>query len=109
MWNLVLKNDQDQIANINLSLRAKLPKRAIIAGDLAYLIIYDYNRADKAQLVYPDGRVQNIECGNTSSAVTYEILGAERAILTHSYSESQIDLTEQVTRLMDYFLTAATN
>ena len=56
MWNIALKTDDGEIGSVNLTFRAKLPKRGIIAGDKAYISVMNYVRAEKATLVYPDGR-----------------------------------------------------
>lgn len=104
IWNIILKNQEGELANVNLCLRAKLPKRAIIAGDKGYILISDYNRADKASIVFPDGRIQEIQVGSSADAVTYEISKVEHAISCGQYVESNINLTEKVVELMDRLL-----
>lgn len=103
-WNILLKNPNGELANINLLFRAKLPKRAIIAGDQAYFLINSFNRASEAVLVYPDGSEEIISAGESADAVTYEILAAENAIMKNSYEDSCLDITEKVVSLMDSLL-----
>lgn len=104
LWNIVLRNKEGELANLNLALRCKLPKRAIIAGDKAYFIIDSYNRPDSAILVFPDGSVKEIHEGSASDAVSYEILGAEQAILERNYKSSNLNVTEKVVEMMEKLL-----
>lgn len=104
IWNIALKNKEGELANVNLSLRAKLPKRAVIAGDKAYFLIDSYNRADSAELVYPDGSVTKIFEGDSKNAVTYEILGVEQAILEGDYKKESLLTTEKVVELISRLL-----
>ena len=103
-WNIILKNRHGELANINLQFCAKLPKRAIIAGDKAYFLINDYNRADTAFLIYPDGREERITAGNSSDAVSYEICSAEEAVISGSYETGCLNITEHAVYLTDTFL-----
>ena len=54
-------------------MRAKQPKRGIVCGEKAYITVENFPRAEKATITYPDGRVETIECGETSKALIYEI------------------------------------
>ena len=108
-WNIVLKNNHGELANINLQFCAKLPKRAIIAGDRGYFLIHDYNRADTAFLIYPDGREEQITAGTSSDAVSYEICAVEEAIASQSYEMSCLDITENAVRLIDTLLCSHRN
>lgn len=103
-WNIVLKNGLGELADINLQFCAKLPKRAIIAGDRAYFLIDGFNRADTASLVYPDGREEQVCAGDSRDAVSYEIRAAEEAVASRDYRTSCLDITEKVVRLMDRLL-----
>ncbi len=74
MSGIILKNDSDQMAVIALTMRAKQPKRGIIAGDAGYIEVSNYPRADKATITYTaDGRVEEIVAGDTSKALNYEV------------------------------------
>ena len=70
---IILKNKEDEMAVISLTMRAKQPKRGIVCGEKAYITVENFPRAEKATITYPDGRVETIECGETSKALIYEI------------------------------------
>lgn len=106
MWNIALKTDAQEIGSVNLTFRAKLPKRGIIAGDKAYISVMNYVRAEKATLVYPDGREEILESGETARAMQYEILDIEKAVASGDYSCGFMDYTMKVVKLMDQLLKA---
>lgn len=107
MWSIVLKNAEQEIGTVNLTFKAKLPKRAVIAGDKAYILIYNYPRADKAEIVYPDGKTIPLNEGKSSDAVPYEILAAEDAIVNNHYEISRLDKSIAVVSLMEKLITNA--
>ena len=106
MWNIALKTDELEIGSVNLTFRAKLPKRGIIAGEKAYITVMNYVRAEKATLVYPDGREEVLEAGETAKAMQYEILDIEEAVSSGDYSCAFMDYTMKVVELMDQLLEA---
>lgn len=105
MWSIAVKTDQDIIGNANITFRSKLPKKAIIAGEKAYITIDNYVRADKAVVTYPDGKEETIECGNTNNALMYEILDIEETIKNRKVGKDYINQTMDVVYLMDKLLT----
>ncbi|WP_025690191.1 Gfo/Idh/MocA family protein [Paenibacillus zanthoxyli] len=70
---IILKNDADEMAVISLTMRAKMPKRGVVAGELGFITVDNFPRADKATITYTDGRVEHIEAGETAKALTYEV------------------------------------
>ena len=106
MWNIALTTSTQELGSVNLTFRAKLPKRGIIAGDQAYVSVMNYVRAEKATLVYPDGREEEITVGETAKAMQYEIQDVEAALETGDTSLVFIDCTRKVVELMDRLLTA---
>lgn len=70
---IVLKNETDELAVISLTMRAKMPKRGIVAGELGFITVDNFPRADKATITYTDGRVEQIEVGETAKALEYEV------------------------------------
>lgn len=71
---IILQNGQGQMAVMALSLRARQPKRGVIACEKGYIEIDDYPRADRATLVWSeDGRVETIASGQRLDAFCYEI------------------------------------
>ena len=60
---IVLMGENGQMAVIALSMRAKQPKRGVVAGELGYIEVSEYPRADRAAIVYTaDGRREEITC-----------------------------------------------
>jgi predicted dehydrogenase len=104
MWGIVMKTDDKEIGSVNLTFRAKLPKRAIIAGEKAYVTIDNYVRAERATIVYPDGKEWVIEAGETAKALQYEIENIEKAIINKDFSQGYLDYTMKVVELMDKLL-----
>lgn len=103
-WGIILKDRECEIGNVNLSFRARLPKVGIVTGDRAYIMVSEYPRADKAQLVYPDGKTETIYEGDTKKAMEYEIADVENAIMTGDYESGYMDLTMDVVSVMDNLL-----
>lgn len=106
MWSISLKTSNLEIGSANVTFRAKLPKRGIIAGDKAFFSVMNYPRAQKATLVYPDGTEEVLELGETAKAFQYEILDIEEALSTGDHSLAFVDYTRKVVELMDRLLRA---
>lgn len=104
MWGIHLQTSNREIGCVNLTFRAKLPKRGIIAGEKAYFSIMNYVRAQRATLVYPDGSEEILEAGESEKALQYEILDIEQALSTGDYSAACLDNTMKVVKLMDSLL-----
>ena len=97
---ILLKNDQDELASISLTFRAKMPKLGIVAFENGFISVTDFPRADKATLTRPDGSVETIEAGNTKQAMNYEIADITNLILSNS-PDPALDLTHDVMEIMD--------
>lgn len=97
---IILKNKEEELAVISLTMRAKQPKRGIICGDRGYMSVENYPRADRALLVYPDGKTEEITAGDTEDALAYEIEGMKKLILEGA-TNSSLELSENVMDLMD--------
>lgn len=86
---ILLKNPDGQMAVIALTMRAKQPKRGIIAGEKGYIEISNYPRADKASITYTeDGRTETIEVGNTAKALEYEVQDMQDYVKDHTGQEN---------------------
>lgn len=71
---IILRNPEGQMAVMALTMRAKQPKRGVVAGELGYIEINNYPRGDKATITYTsDGHVETIELGETEKALDYEV------------------------------------
>ncbi len=88
------------MAVISLTMRAKQPKRGVIAGEFGYIEINNYPRAEKATITYTeDGRTEEIEIGDSAKALNYEVIDMQEAIDKKS-SGKNIKLTSDVTYLL---------
>ena len=98
---ILLKNDLNQMATVTMSLRSKMPKRAMISCENGYIEIMAYPRADKATVVnVVDRTTREINEGVTEDALYYEMLDMEHAVLTGDESVMRLDLSRDVTNIM---------
>lgn len=71
---ILLKNPDGEMAVIALTMRAKQPKRGVIAGEKGFIEINDYPRAQKASITFTaDGHTEVIEEVTSASALQYEV------------------------------------
>jgi predicted dehydrogenase len=96
---IILKNEDDEMAVINLTMRAKMPKRGVIGGENGFIVVEDFPRAEKAMITYTDGTQETVEAGETSKALTYEIADMSDYILNKS-SDKTLNLSVDVMELM---------
>ncbi len=97
--SLLLMNQEEEMATILLSLHAKQPKRGTIVFDKGYITIFEYPRGQKAVITYTeDGSEEVIESGDSSQALSYEILDMEKAI--EGENQMHLDYTWDVMKIM---------
>lgn len=96
---IILKNSLDEMAVISLTMRAKMPKRGIIAGELGFIVVDDFPRAAKATINYLDGKVEVIVAGETLQALRYEVEDMNSYISQHN--ENTLALSSDVMNIMD--------
>lgn len=78
---ILLQNKGIEIAMISLTMRAKQPKRGLIACENAYIEIYNFPRGDKAVITYTsDGHTEEVCCGESRLALNYEIHDMEEYV-----------------------------
>ena len=78
---ILLQNKEMEIATISLTMRAKQPKRGLVACENGYIEVYNFPRADKATITYTsNGHTQEITCGESSLALNYEIQDMEEYV-----------------------------
>lgn len=97
---IVLKNSMDEMAVISLTMRAKMPKVGIIAGELGYIMVEDFPRADRAVINYTDGRTDVLQIGERPKALNYEIEYMNSCIMA-KFDESTLNLSIDVMSMMD--------
>lgn len=97
---ILLKNSMDEMAVISLTMRAKMPKRGVIAGELGFITVDDFPRAAKATVHYLDGKVEVIEVGETAKALSYEV-EAMNGYISNECTENTLELSIDVMNIMD--------
>lgn len=81
---ILLKNPDGEMAVIALTMRAKQPKRGVIAGEKGYIEICEYPRAQRATVTYTeDGHTEVIEEGRTEDVLQYEVRDMQDYILNN--------------------------
>lgn len=97
---IVLKNASDELAVISLTMRAKMPKRGIVAGETGFITVDNFPRAASATIQYLDGRTEVIECGETAKALCYEV-AAMNSCVQNGGSGSLLELSLDVMNILD--------
>ena len=98
---ILLKNKQDQMATVALSMHSKQPKRAMISCEKGYIEIMEYPRADKAVLVDAEtGEKTEVECGDTLNALYYEMQDMEAAVKTGDTACMHLEYSKDVMDIM---------
>ncbi|MCR6514597.1 Gfo/Idh/MocA family oxidoreductase [Clostridium sp. LY3-2] len=97
---IILKNKNDEMAVVTLTMRAKMPKRGIVACTNGFITVDDFPRANKAIITYLDGRVEEVIAGDSNKALEYEIAYMNDAILNNK-RENTLELSTDVMDIMD--------
>ena len=102
---IILKNADDEMAVIALTMRAKQPKQGVIACEHGYITVANYPRADKATVTWTaDGHTETITAGETEKALQYEaeyvnrVLNGEIEDKTMVYTTDVMDLMTNIRR-----------
>lgn len=97
---ILLKNKEEEMATILLSLHAKQPKRGMISFDKGYVELYEYPRGEKAVITWTeDGRREEIMSGSTLDALAYEVTDMEAAV-SGERNDMHLDYTVDVMDIM---------
>lgn len=98
--SILLKNAEEEMAAITLSLHAKQPKRGTIAFENGYVEMFEYPRGDRAVITWTaDGRTEELTAGSTADALLYEVLDMEAAVASER-DDMHLDYTIDVMELM---------
>ena len=98
---ILLKNKQEQMATVALSMHSKQPKHAMISCEKGYIEIMEYPRADKAVIVDAEsGERTEIESGETANALYYEMMDMEQAVRSGDASNMQLQYSKDVMDIM---------
>ncbi|OUQ55610.1 oxidoreductase [Tyzzerella sp. An114] len=100
---ILLMNENSEMATISLTLHGKQPKRANIIYEKGYIEIMEYPRANKAKIYYTEeNKFEEINTGNTSDALYYEMEDMEKAInniedvMNLQYTKDVIDIMTEI-------------
>ncbi|KRN29826.1 Gfo/Idh/MocA family protein [Liquorilactobacillus mali] len=101
---IILKNDQEQLAVMALSMRAKQPKRGVVSGTKGYVEINNYPRATGAEVTYTaDAHEQATEvltAGDDNQALRYEVRDMQRYI-DNGHDDGQLAISRDVAHILD--------
>lgn len=93
---ILLKNPDGELAVMALTMRAKQPKRGVIAGEKGFIEIDDYPRAQKAVITYTeDSRKEIVEEGKSELALQYEVQDMQEYIRNGS-GEDNLQMVRDV-------------
>ncbi|ADU26349.1 oxidoreductase domain protein [Ethanoligenens harbinense YUAN-3] len=97
---ILMKNDCGQMAVTALTMRAKQPKRGVVAGEKGFIEVSNYPRADKAAITYTaDGHTEEIALGETAKALEYEVADMQAYVADRTEGET-LGWTRDVTSLL---------
>ena len=98
---ILLMNREGESASLAVSLRAELPRTAVVSCEKAYIEIPDYTRPVRAFVVNSQtGERKEIREGERELALWYEKEDMERAILEGDTGEMRASLTRDVMEIM---------
>ena len=97
---IIMKNQDGQMVVMALTMRAKQPKRGVIAGEEGFVEVNVYPRASKATITYTiDGHQEIIETGDSQKALQYEVIDMETDVINHT-GEDVLQLSRDVSSLL---------
>lgn len=99
---ILLKNKEEEMAAIILSLHAKQPKRGMVSFKNGYIEISDFPRGEQVKITYTDsGKTEIITEGNSQNALSYEIDDMESTISGND-NLMCVEYTKDVMEIMTY-------
>jgi len=101
--SLLLRNDENQMATVMLSLHSKQPKRGMVSCEKGYIEIMEYPRAWEATITdAKTGEVEVIKAGKNEDALAYEFADMED-VINGKNNHMCLDYTCDVMELMTKF------
>jgi predicted dehydrogenase len=101
---IILKNPDQQMAVMALSLRAKQPKRGVVSGTKGYVEINNYPRATEALVTYTEdahsSHTETLTAGDSALALQYEVRDMQRYI-AQGHDDGQLAKSHDVSHIMD--------
>ncbi|MBR3737759.1 MAG: gfo/Idh/MocA family oxidoreductase, partial [Eubacterium sp.] len=93
-------NSKNEMASALLSLKAKLPKRAVVSFENGYVEFENYNRCVEAKITFINGKDPiEIRSDENISPLCYEIEDMEEAV-SGGKNNMRLDYTEDVMEIM---------
>lgn len=93
---ILLKNPDGEMAVMALTMRAKQPKRGVVAGEDGFIEIDNYPRAQSATITYTSsGKKEVIEVGETEKALQYEVMDMQDYVL-HQSGQKNLEIVGDV-------------
>ncbi|MBR7061074.1 MAG: Gfo/Idh/MocA family oxidoreductase [Eubacterium sp.] len=97
---LILSNSKNEMASALLSLKAKLPKKAVVSFENGYVEFENYNRCVEAKITFINGKDPiEIRSDENISPLCYEIEDMEEAV-SGEKNNMRLDYTEDVMEIM---------
>ena len=98
--SILLKNKEEEMAAVILSMHARQPKRGMAAFDKGYIEIYEYPRGVEAVINYTeDGATEVVRDGEKENALVYEVEDMEAAV-SGEINVMHLDYTKDVMEMM---------
>jgi predicted dehydrogenase len=101
--SILLKNEEQEMATVILSLHARQPKRGTISFDKGCIEIFEYPRGQEATITYTeDGHKETIKAGDTEKALQYEIMDMEltvagdKDVIHLDYTKDVMDIMTEI-------------
>lgn len=101
--SILLKNKEEEMATVIISLHAKQPKRGTISFEKGYVEIMEYPRGEQAVITYVENNQKEmIEAGNTKDALLYEIedmeatISGEESFMCQEYTKDVMEIMTQI-------------
>ena len=98
--SILLKNREEEMATIILSLHAKQPKRGTLSFDKGYVELWEYPRCEQAVIHYVEhDQTEILHAGNSDDALLYEVEDMEAAV-SGIEDRMCLDYTKDVMEMM---------
>lgn len=98
--NIILNNSKNEMATVNLSLSAKLPKLGIAAFENGYVSVDNYNRTHTIEITYTaDGSKEVLTDESELNALAYEVINMEKAVFGEE-NTMHLDYSTDVMKIM---------
>lgn len=101
--SILLKNQEEEMATVILSLHAKQPKRGLVSFENGYIEVLEYPRGEQFTITYTDsGETESFTAGDSARALAYEVEDMEAAIAGNTdlmclqYTKDVMDMMTEI-------------